>query len=281
MDDIVDAKIDAYAPRTLENARGTRKSDENSRSVGVTMLLRPLQIHHSDISKSASLRKLSERFGVMCWNVHKRNRPDGVFGDFIAHCRRTYDIALMLFQEAYIEAGVAGGFGYDAAANLAYRNRHYGVLTASYVSSTHTVAWLSHEKELLFTTHKSLLITRYTLADGAELLVVNVHAVNFREDGAFDNELRRLYRYLKTYRGAMIVGGDFNTWNKKRLMRLYRHMRTLNLRRVPFASTAGIKRFGRNPLDHLFYRGLNLIRFDIPDDEGISDHRPLIAIFGT
>jgi endonuclease/exonuclease/phosphatase (EEP) superfamily protein YafD len=91
----------------------------------------------------------------------------------------------------------------------------------------------------------------------------------------------RLHRYLKGYRGALIVGGDFNTWNKKRLLRLYRYMRTLGLRRVPFASAAGVKRFGRNPLDHLFYRGLNLKRFDIPDDEGISDHRPLTAVFDT
>jgi endonuclease/exonuclease/phosphatase (EEP) superfamily protein YafD len=244
------------------------------------MLFKPRKLHHRRFKHEPGKNRLPEHFGVLCWNVHKNNRPRSAFLKFIRHCRNTCNLSLMLLQEADIEAGAGEEFDYyDAAANLFYRGRHYGVLSASVAPSSDALSWLCDERELFFATHKSILITRYKLADGSDLLVANVHAVNFRENGAFDHELTRLYEQLQRHKGALIVGGDFNTWNKRRLLRLYRLMRTLRLKRVPFKDAMHIKSFGSNRLDHLFYRGLRLHRSFIPEDGGISDHRPLWADF--
>ena len=191
--------------------------------------------------------------------------------------QKTYSIELFLWQETPIVK--LDDFHIEAAANLVTSKYHYGVVNASFVLAKKSYTYLSLYKEFFFTTHKSILFSRYRLKNGDHLLVANIHAINFREENAFAKELKRIFLYLEKFNGPLIVAGDFNTWNKSRLLRLYTTMRKLRLRHVPFDQTTGIKSFRSNPLDHIFYRNLNLSFFNVVKNHALSDHQPLIAVF--
>ncbi len=170
-------------------------------------------------------------------------------------------------------------FTFDAAANLEVRDKLYGVLTASRVESTLAKAFLSQGKESVIGTHKSLLVSNYSFEDEQNLLILNVHAINFRENQSFNKELERFKELLQTQKGPMIVAGDFNTWNKKRLEKLHHLRKRLGLKMVKFNEHNHIKSFMGNHLDFILYRDLELVKSSIDNSHGLSDHNPLFAQF--
>jgi endonuclease/exonuclease/phosphatase (EEP) superfamily protein YafD len=188
----------------------------------------------------------------------------------------------MLFQEAHFLFGkgcIVQDFSFEAAANLELNQEYYGVLTASKTVASKAKAFLSEKREAFFGTHKSLLLSTYPFMHGKKLLIVNIHAINFRENHAYEKEKKRLLNYLASYSGALIVAGDFNTWSGSRLKILLDITEELGLKKVPFETEKGVKSFWGNHLDMIFYRGLELQEYRVYDDEGISDHRPLFARF--
>ena len=75
-------------------------------------------------------------------------------------------------------------------------------------------------KESVLGPHKSLLLSNYLFKAGNSLLILNVHAINFRENQRYGIELERFLNLLKAHKGPMILAGDFNSWNKKRMDKL-------------------------------------------------------------
>lgn len=241
----------------------------------------PSQIHHSHCSEQCRSH-LPKQFGLLCWNVYKQNRTNSAFRHFIEDVLSTYGIDLMLFQEAAFKDArrcLFEGFAFEAAANLEYRQRFFGVLTACRTASLEAKAFLSEEQEAFIGTHKSLLLCRYALEGGETLLVVNMHAINFREQRAFASESARLKTFLAAYDGPVIVAGDFNTWSRSRLRHLERVAASLGLQRVPIGKEGGVKSVFGNPLDLVFYRGIQLLDYKVLDDGGISDHNPIYVLF--
>ncbi len=94
-----------------------------------------------------------------------------------------------------------------------------------------------------------------------------------RETDAFRSEKRKLLRKLKRLEGAMIVVGDFNTWNKHRYEILFETMHGLRLSSLKVSQK--VKRIFGYPIDFIFYRGLAPLRSDVWDDHRLSDHHPL------
>ncbi len=240
----------------------------------------PKTIHHYS-KGSACGEDVPDVFELICWNVHKKNRKEKRFQTFLQQEISRADLHFILLQEAIFPTGRCSmeGFCHDAAANLAFKDRHYGVLSASRSRSLDAKALLSEKKEVLIGTHKSLLVTRYRMRSGGELLVVNLHAINFRESGAFGKESERLYDVLCRYKGALIVAGDFNTWHPGRYRAIMKVSRDLGLSRVPLGHSEGVKSVFGMPLDMIFYRGLHPERYSVLDDGGISDHRPIRVRF--
>ena len=217
-------------------------------------------------------------FGLLCWNVHKNNNFHG-FKLYLEKLKNRYN--LLLFQEATFKDNkpfILPDYGFDAAANLEFREKFYGVLTASKVHPKKVETYLSEGKEGFIGTHKSLLVNLYSFEDGNTLLVFNVHAINFRENQQFNRELTRLLKLIKDYKGAMIVAGDFNTWNKKRTEQLHKIKDELGLNDVPFKQNGSVKSFMGNNLDFILYRGLDLVEYSVEKQE-LSDHNPLFAQF--
>ncbi len=239
----------------------------------------PSKLHHSSCKLKCEI-SVPDTFGILCWNVHKNNTKQSRFKTYLKILEESFDF--MLFQEANFrddEDFTLPHFAFDAAANLQVRDTFYGVLTASRVESTTAKAYLSEGKESLIGTHKSSLITSYTFEDKERLLILNVHAINFRENQRFNKELEKFSQLLETQKGPMIVAGDFNTWNKKRLEKLHELREKLGLKMVKFDNDGYIKSFMGNNLDFIFYRELELVKSSIDQSHGLSDHNPLFAQF--
>jgi endonuclease/exonuclease/phosphatase (EEP) superfamily protein YafD len=241
----------------------------------------PSLLHHRACHSECS-RFLPETFSILCWNVYKKNSKDLRFRPFLAEFIEKKEIDLLLFQEANFRDNVPftiKNFAFDAAANLEFMGEFYGVLSASRVESTDAKAYLSEGRESLIGPHKSLLLSTYPFEDGSQLLILNVHAINFRENQGYYKELERFLELMQTYEGPMIIAGDFNSWNKNRIQKLHETREKLGLQAVPFKQIDQVKSFMGNHLDFIFYRGVELVDFAVYQDHSLSDHNPLFARF--
>ena len=241
----------------------------------------PSLLHHSSCSLHCS-SFMPETFSMLCWNVHKNNRKNPKFKPFLKQFVEKKNIDILLFQEAHFkdnETCILPELTFDAAANLEFRSEFYGVLTASKIEANKSQAYLSEGRETFMGPHKSLLLSLYSYEDGSKLLILNVHAINFRENQHYHRELERFLELMKTHEGPMIVAGDFNSWNKRRMERLKEVREKLELKVVPFEKIDKVKSFMGNHLDFIFYRGLELLDFEVHKNHKLSDHNPLFARF--
>lgn len=170
-------------------------------------------------------------------------------------------------------------FSYAMAANMETKRHVYGLLTASCFHFASKHIELTHKRELLFSTKKSMLLTSHPLADGETVHIVNMHGINFVSYTIFSNELSKIETVIQEYKGAMIVSGDFNNWSKRRIQALEAFRQRLCLEKAPVQEEHHIKRVFSKPIDHIFYRGLRLVRSEAIDTKKISDHNPIHAVF--
>jgi len=238
----------------------------------------PSKIHHSSNLPIDSL--VPEYFGIVCWNVHKNNDENTSYKAYLEKVAKQYHFFFL--QEASFRDDtpfILPDFMFDAAANLEFRGTFYGVLSASKIVSKSAQAYLSEAKETVVGTHKSLLVTKYIFEDDSPLVVLNVHAINFRKHDIYMKELERFLELMHPYKGAMIVTGDFNTWNKKRMQTLHELREKLKLKMVPIDQKDTVKSFMGNQLDFIFYRGVELLEYHVDTTQTLSDHNPLFAHF--
>jgi len=190
------------------------------------------------------------------------------------------DLHLCILQEAEFSGKKFSidHCAYDAAANLQIKDTFYGVLTASRTESIMAKAYLSDSQESLIGPHKSLLLSTYPLINDKILLVLNVHAINFRENYSYTKELEVFTEKVRSHEGPMIIAGDFNAWNKKRTEALYKLCSDLSLKQVEF-NKEKVKSFMGYALDFVLYRGMECLEKEVISDHDISDHHPLLVTF--
>ena len=244
-------------------------------------MFKPSHLHHSACHDHCQT-SIPDTFEMLCWNVHKNNQKDPGFQSFLHKEVEKRGIDIILFQEASFRDNnhfELADFSYDAAANLEFRREFYGVLTASKMESSYAKAYLSEGRESVLGPHKSLLLSNYLFEDGSSLLILNVHAINFRENQRYTKELERFLDLLKEHKGPMILAGDFNSWNKQRMDKLQKVAQRLSLTAVPFEKTGKVKSFMGKELDFVFYRELELLEAEVMDEHKLSDHNPLFVRF--
>jgi len=240
----------------------------------------PSILHHKVCGKQCT-HHFPETFSLLCWNVHKKNRTDPTFNIFLEKMLTKKDLHLCMLQEAEFTGDrfSIDDCAYDAAANLQVKGTFYGVLTACKTESVTANAYLSDSQESLIGPHKSLLLSTYPLANEETLLVLNVHAINFRENSSYERELELFAEKVRSHEGPMIVAGDFNAWNKKRMEALTKLQEELSLHLVTFTDEDKVKSFMGYPLDFVLYRGLECVSKEVISDHNISDHHPLLVRF--
>ncbi|NRB41135.1 MAG: endonuclease/exonuclease/phosphatase family protein [Pseudomonadales bacterium] len=209
------------------------------------------------------------------WNVQKISNT-GWQQDLMSYAKHSN---LLLLQEATEHVAIAKhlpqlGF-HSLAPGYHDGEQQTGVLTATQMPPLSSCYHVHQEPWLR--TPKAMHISWYALDGVAEtLLVVNVHSVNFAwglKD--YRRQLMAIVERLKSHAGPVILSGDFNTWNKKRLDLLTRFTLEHGLSAIEFHQDHRVQVFGLH-LDHVFVRGFKVKSSQTWVTES-SDHNPIYA----
>jgi len=159
-----------------------------------------------------------------------------------------------------------------------YRSRDTQTGVSIWSSTQATQRCMATTVEPWLHTPKAMLAAHYQLSDGQSLTVVNVHAINFTTDRRqFARQIDKLVE-LTGSDGAAIIAGDFNTWSIQRTKLMTQVLTNAGFRQASFQPDYRIKPFLGLPLDHLWYRKLELNHATTLETDS-SDHNPLIANF--
>lgn len=214
---------------------------------------------------------------VVVWNVYKQNRPS-VFAD-LTHMEKNN--RLMLLQEVSFESHMQHYIKtHKLNANMVSAFKIFdvpaGVMTLSRSPAIESCDFLATEPWLRLP--KSALLSHFSLSNGEKLIAINLHSINFTwRLTAFNAQLETLVKELKDHKGPIIVGGDFNTWRGARLSQVKALAKKLGLKEAQYHPD-NRKRVMGHHLDHLYYRGLDLISAKSLHSES-SDHNPIEASF--
>ena len=223
----------------------------------------------------------SDIINVLCWNTAKLTLKKS-YKEYLKSVIQEEQIDILLLQEVkkqLVEELNIWEFSYVLSPNIQTRKHVFGVLSAFKISCEDELSLLTKKRELSYATHKVSLITRHKISNNKILLIVNLHAINFVRNSDFHHELEQIKLSIRSHKGAMIVAGDFNTWNVIRVNFLKEFSSELSLKKVDFGDDTKIKKVFKNSLDYIFYRDLELINSKVLDSKKISDHNPIIAGF--
>lgn len=220
---------------------------------------------------------------VLVWNMYK-GRMAGWKDDFEYFIR---DKELVILQESIINTG------YDSLFNMTdrfewvmaktHRNRvtqaTTGVKTGSIVKSTGHSYYMTTDVEPLLRTPKMLLATTYPLTgQKEELLVVNIHAINFVSFEKYSRQLKQMVEAIGEHKGPIILAGDFNTWNATRFKSLRDAVSQMGLKEIPLVRRGRLAHLNKD-LDHVFCRGLKAVKTEVLMAVKSSDHYPIVVEF--
>lgn len=213
---------------------------------------------------------------LLVWNIYKQNELNwqSVLSKF------SHERQLILLQEVSLTEQFIGwlsekewGSYYVNAFEVF--DTSAGVLSLSSQLPTMACAYIQIEPWLRLP--KSALYTQYQLSNGQELAVVNIHGVNFTvgvED--YKKQLSSLRDALEGHKGPIIMAGDFNSWSDQRTEALMDVIGSLSLVEVEFSPDARTQFITGLSLDHVFVRGLEVIKAKAPMTDA-SDHNPLLV----
>lgn len=159
-----------------------------------------------------------------------------------------------------------------------------GVATGSVSAVSVTRALRSPVNEFGVTTPKAVLLQTFKVANKKDqLLVVNVHAINFVTNEMFRAHINQIVKAIKAHKGPIVAAGDFNTWNEGRLKDLDVAMYTLGLSRVSLGiGRSQFPNLGRwfgvqtgGPFDQIYARGIEVRFKEVHASIHSSDHKPM------
>ncbi len=224
---------------------------------------------------------LASRFSLLVWNVHKENQRKDFAKHFSTLMQKNPSDVLLLQEVKYPKKSdfLFNNYSFALGANIETKQSLFGVLTAAQCSFDDITSSLSTKKELGFISHKSFLISKHKLQNAQTLYLVNIHAVNFVSLKSFAFELEKIKQNLLELDGPLIIGGDFNNWNKKRLKLLENFQKELGLSKLEIEEMHHVKQIFSQAIDHIYYRGIKPLQAVAIDTKNISDHNPIYALF--
>ena len=231
------------------------------------------------IMGSASKKVMGPNIEILLWNVLKCRRK-GWQEDFITlMCGKD----LILLQEAILNSRFDILFNKSLQHQwiMARSFRHVktnietGVKTGSTVAAKKHYFSASTHSEPITKTKKMLLATVYPLHTLEQsLLVVNSHIINFVSFEKFRAHLDQVFQTLEHHDGPILLAGDFNTWNEKRLKYFHELAMSFSLEEVEMMRQPRLNHLFQH-LDHIYCRGLEIVDAHVHTHIHSSDHYPI------
>ncbi len=215
---------------------------------------------------------------LLVWNIYKQNRHDWSG----ALTRLSHNRDLVLLQEASFTVGLRrwltqGDWNANQVRAFSYRKAGAGVMTFAHAKAHKVCAYTAMEPWLRLP--KSGLYSLYPLSNGQSLAVINIHAINFSVGTKeYLQQIITLRHTIAHHHGPVIFAGDFNSWNQWRVRILLKNISHYGFKEVKFAPDHRKRFITGLALDHVFYRGLTLIKAEAPQSDA-SDHNPLLVEF--
>ncbi|SFG52530.1 endonuclease/exonuclease/phosphatase family protein [Neptunomonas qingdaonensis] len=231
------------------------------------------------IMGSASEPAMGPEIDVLIWNVYKCKKK-GWQEDFIRLC---HDKDLILLQETIVNSPFDAHFEksskYQWIMARSFRdlrtNFETGIKTGSTVAAKTKVVMASLHSEPLSKTKKMLLTTIYPLnRRNDSLLVINAHMINFVSFIKFKAHLDTVSEVLEHHVGPVILAGDFNTWNWKRLRYFHEFALSFSLIEVDLVRKPKMAHLFQH-LDHIYCKGFDILNAKVLTNIRSSDHYPL------
>ncbi|MDD9196229.1 endonuclease/exonuclease/phosphatase family protein [Aliivibrio sp. S3MY1] len=218
------------------------------------------------------------QLNVLVWNIYKQQEDNWK----AALNKLSVQSDLVLLQEASLipelkQFVIDKSYSAELVRAFDIFDTSAGVLTLAKAPATKVCAHTAIEPWLRLP--KSALLSEYRLSNGEALMVINIHAINFTlgtED--YKNQIEGLSKEVEGHQGPLIVAGDFNTWSDARLTELTKQVQLLGLQEVVFIPDERMRFITGLPLDHIFYRGLE-IKEAHSIKSNASDHNPLLVSF--
>ena len=216
---------------------------------------------------------------VLLWNVFKCKKK-GWQEDFI---ELSHNKDLVLLQEAILNSPFDSYFKtsleHQWIMARSFRNAHTkienGVKTGSTVAAKQHHFSVSTHSEPITKTKKMLLATVYPLNPPEHsLLVVNSHIINFVSFEKFKAHLDMVFNVLEHHDGPILLAGDFNTWNVKRLKYFNMLALSFSLEEVEMIRQPRLNHLFKH-LDHVYCRGLEVVDTHVHKHIKSSDHYPI------
>ncbi|WP_165312076.1 endonuclease/exonuclease/phosphatase family protein [Vibrio ziniensis] len=228
-------------------------------------------------SEAAPLDKQGQ-LGLLVWNIYKQNRS--TWNSELT--RLSKDAQLLLMQEASLNTDFKTWIfkqGWEGNQVNAFKVMGESAGVINLARSTPNLACGYTEMEPWLRLPKSGIYAQYPLSNGQVLAVVNLHAVNFTYGtNEYQLQLQVLANELSKHVGPIIVAGDFNSWSEARVKVMKQVLTSLGLTEARFSPDNRVRFVTGLPLDHVFYRGLDLKSAKAPISDA-SDHNPLLLSF--
>lgn len=214
---------------------------------------------------------------ILNWNVHKFTDARAFLhlekiaqnSDIIFFQETVFDQSVMDLLDSKLHRFWIGALSFVNQFNLFGT----GVATGIKYAVTKSLPVLSKEVEPILGTPKTILFNWIPIKDSSEqLLVINIHALNFVTTKKFVSQLDQLEMELSKHLGPVILAGDFNTYTKQR----FKILLALT-KRQGMSLTVISNDHRRLVLDHIFVRGLVVNSAYLLYEVDSSDHTPIKA----
>lgn len=210
---------------------------------------------------------------LLVWNIHKGQ--DLHWQEALAQFSHETDFLLLqeVSSQQQLDVLLAKRFPYFLyAASFSYHQHFSGVGTFSHAAPQSYCATAT--KEPWIQLPKVGIATTYPLLNGQSLLVVNLHLVNFEwKPTNYQQQLNSAFQLIAAHQGPIILAGDFNTWNSRRLKLVETLAKNYQFEITNFTPDVRLHFMG-NPLDHIFIKGLKVVEASTRKTAS-SDHNPL------
>ena len=222
---------------------------------------------------SNSVRKLaSSRFHLITWNMHKGQ--DKGWQEDLARLSKQADFVLL--QEATQHQNLNTFSTALFVSSFSFKDLLSGVKTFTQTQPE----WYcgGGVAEPLIQIPKVASVMSFPLEKGNSLLLINVHLINFEWGiSAYQTQLEQLFSFVENHQGPIIISGDFNAWNERRLNLVNNLMQKYGLDSVALSQDERV-RFLEYPLDYIFTRGVKVVSAT-SEVVTSSDHNPLLMEF--